>query len=299
MLTTNLQTLFQSEQECVAYLFRKRWPQGFVCPFCGQQQPEMLPAYTMVCRNCRKQTSITAHTVMHGSHNSLISWMLVCWQFCSRNQGISAREIQKMLELSSYQTAWRWLQKIRKAAALAEASPCSGTLLLDIRPIFHLPPGNQGSPNVIITLERSKSEGTSGRIKFFLLPGDVHCDPALILPRLVQPGSRLLLCSSAARHCSTSTNKMADVAQEEIMSKIVDETISWLGTIYRKAVDICYLQSYLDEFAFRFNTASWSNRLTVFEHLLTGLLTPTDTGHNAPACRDNHLHPTFYPGGQL
>lgn len=60
-------SLFTDEHACVSYLFNKRWPMGFACPFCGVVQPEVAPAYTVVCRYCRKQTSITAKTLMHGS----------------------------------------------------------------------------------------------------------------------------------------------------------------------------------------------------------------------------------------
>ncbi|MFN2356095.1 MAG: transposase, partial [Desulfopila sp.] len=70
-------TPFSTEHACVTYLFQKRWPWGFKCPFCQRVQKDMAPAYTVVCRYCRKQTSITAHTLMHGSKKNLVAWMRV------------------------------------------------------------------------------------------------------------------------------------------------------------------------------------------------------------------------------
>jgi hypothetical protein len=89
----------------------------------------------VVCRYCRKQTSITAHTLMHGSKKNLVAWMRVASQFCFHDQGISARELQRLMKLSCYQTAWNWLQKMRRGAALAESTPCRGTVLFDIIPL--------------------------------------------------------------------------------------------------------------------------------------------------------------------
>jgi len=73
-----LNSRFANEHACVTYLFRRRWPLGFRCPFCGAVQKETAPAYTVVCRYCRKQTSITAQTIMHGSKMDLVAWLQRC-----------------------------------------------------------------------------------------------------------------------------------------------------------------------------------------------------------------------------
>lgn len=267
-------TLFSNEHECVSYLFKKRWPQGFVCPFCNRLQKETAPAYSVVCRYCRKQTSITAHTMMHGSKNSLISWMLVAWQFCSRDQGISAREIQRLMALSSYQTAWTWLQKIRRGAALAESAQCSGMVVFDILPLFLLPPQDKKAATVGIALEIPLPEGKPERIRFGLLESASMEKISTLIGELIMPESTLFIRDTTGLGnrlpeylCRHSRPKQ--LAQAE---QVTQETASWLSAIYRKGVDSGYLQSYLDEFSFRYNTTTWPNRLLVFEHLLTGLL---------------------------
>jgi len=111
-------TLFATEQDCIAYLFHKRWPDGFHCPFCGRHQKEIAPAHTVVCRYCRKQSSITASTLMHGSKKNLSEWMQVAAQFCFSKDGMSARSLQNSFNIATYQTAWNWLKKLRKAAAM-------------------------------------------------------------------------------------------------------------------------------------------------------------------------------------
>ena len=48
------------------YLFERRWPQGFVCPGCGDGRAWLLrtKAYTYECAGCGRQTSVTAGTIM-------------------------------------------------------------------------------------------------------------------------------------------------------------------------------------------------------------------------------------------
>ena len=63
------QTSFPDETSCVAFLFQRRWPQGFVCPACGGARAALLRsrAQTYECLGCGRQTSITAGTVMYRS----------------------------------------------------------------------------------------------------------------------------------------------------------------------------------------------------------------------------------------
>lgn len=126
------QSLFVDEHASIAYIFDKRWPCGFQCPFCKIIQKEMAASLVVTCQHCHKQTSLTAHTTMHGSKKSLVAWLMVARQFCRQRNGLSARQLQRLFELSCYQTAWKWLQKIRHGAAIAEAAPCSGVVLFDI-----------------------------------------------------------------------------------------------------------------------------------------------------------------------
>ena len=66
---SEFQASFPDETSCAAFLFERRWPEGFVCPACGGGRPALLKsrAHTYECFGCGRQTSITAGTVMHRS----------------------------------------------------------------------------------------------------------------------------------------------------------------------------------------------------------------------------------------
>lgn len=265
--------LFTNEHACVAYLFNKRYPVGFICPFCGVVQKEVAPAYCVVCRYCRKQTSITAHTIMHGSKKNLISWMRVAWQFCSHSEGISAREVQHLMALSSYHTAWRWLQKIRSAAAIAEKAQCCGTVLFSVGMQCDMASPDDRTADICMALELEPQLAT-GRVRFAVLDSrsTVAVTNALFLlverNATVFTGKDVLFLDQTQPYHIMRRN----ARQIETGCKVFRELSSWLDRVYHGAVERRYLQNYLDEFSFRYNHALWPDRVLVLDHLLDGLM---------------------------
>ncbi len=269
---------FSNEQACVNYLFQKRWPWGFTCPFCQSVQQEIAPAYTVVCRYCRKQTSITAHTLMHGSKKSLVGWMRVAWQFCFQYDGISARELQRLMGLSCYQTAWVWLQKMRQSAALAEEAPCRDIILFDLVPMPAKASSVNRAPDIGMALELSHP--AKARVRFAVLDSNSAKTITAALNRLVEHDATLLIKKSEwlTMDCRIAPDHRGQPTKEQLERGrlLQQKTVSWLDTVYRRAIAPSHLQNYLDEFCFRHNTASWPDRMTVLDHLLTGLLSTVE-----------------------
>ena len=271
-----VKTMFSNEQECVSYLFKKRWPLGFRCPFCGTEQREIAPAYTVVCRYCRKQTSITAHTLMHGTKKNLTAWLQISWQFCFREEGLSAREVQRLMNLTSYQTAWRWLQKIRHGAALAESSPVQGTVLFAYGALSASQCSNRLAPEIAVALECNQQPVNQGRVRFAELlspsPGAIKA----AVNSLVIKNTTLLIRNQEwiadSRLGEMYVLKKASRAHLSQLESLLEEIRDWLNSMYRGAIDRRYLPAYLAEYSFRHNTASWPDRLSVFDHLITGLI---------------------------
>ena len=72
------QRLFPDDTACAAYLEKARWNGGFACPRCGVVgEPFRFEARPGVlrCRACRKDTSLTAGTVMERPLPQLMGWM--------------------------------------------------------------------------------------------------------------------------------------------------------------------------------------------------------------------------------
>jgi len=275
---TGINSRYTNEHACVTYLFRRRWPLGFRCPFCGSVQKETAPAYTVVCRYCRKQTSITAQTIMHGSKKDLAAWLQVAWLFCSRNQGLSARELQRLMGLTCYQTAWNWLQKLRLAAALAESAGCRGQVLFDVVGLSAAAGGRLVSREIAIALELNARKADSARVRFQVLQSRTPPDLAAAISSLVMKNSSLHLGDGDARRAEYAGLagafhlEKAAAEQRQKGRKVVQHAETWLQRVFHRAVDAAYLQTYLDEFSFHWNTAFWPDRQEVLDHLVTALL---------------------------
>ena len=100
-------------KSCQDYLYKIRFPKGITCIKCGGKQ-----FYKIFTRNiyeckCGYQMSVTAGTIMHGSHLPLIDWFRVIFQLIPPNKFYSIQEIKKDLKVS-YQTAWRIRRAILK-----------------------------------------------------------------------------------------------------------------------------------------------------------------------------------------
>jgi transposase-like protein len=101
------------------YLEALRWPDGPVCPHCGETERK---AYRMKhktrrlwkCAACRKQFTVTVGTIFEGSHIPLNKWLLAFYLLCSSKKGMSAHQLHRMLGVT-YKSAWFMAHRIRYA----------------------------------------------------------------------------------------------------------------------------------------------------------------------------------------
>src|SRR5918911_1581111 len=119
---------FPDEAACARWLLAKRWPDGFRCPACGHDKGWELgrERLTLQCAACERQVSVTAGTVLHGSHLPLRTWFLAAWLMATHRNGMSARQLWRQLGLGSYKTAWLLLRKLRRARVDPEREQLAG-----------------------------------------------------------------------------------------------------------------------------------------------------------------------------
>lgn len=111
------QRRFPDDDACMEYLFASRWPEGFACPRCGHGQAWPVAKRRLVweCAACRRQTSVTAGTVLHKTHTPLHLWFWAAYLMSTPTPGVSAVQLQRQLGLGRYETAWTMLHKLRRA----------------------------------------------------------------------------------------------------------------------------------------------------------------------------------------
>src|SRR5512144_2352197 len=126
------QRRFPDERACAAYLARVRWPDGFRCPSCGHGKGWELStkAFTWECASCRRQTSVTASTVMHASKLPLTVWFWAAYLMATHSNGIAV-QLQAQLGLGSYKSAWLLAAKLRRAMVAPGRAPLAGLVEVD------------------------------------------------------------------------------------------------------------------------------------------------------------------------
>ncbi len=123
---------FGTDVACRAYLVRARWPEGFCCSGCGHDQAYSHKKRLIEeCTACGKQHSILAGTIFEQTKTSLTRWFLAIYLVTSSKGGISAMELQRQMGFGSYQTAWSWLHKIRRAMVVPGRKPLSDRVEAD------------------------------------------------------------------------------------------------------------------------------------------------------------------------
>ncbi len=264
--------LFFDEERSLQFLFSKRWPNGFECPYCNWLNKDLLPTKTMICGHCGHPTSITTNTIMHGTKKPLSQWLICIWWLTSSAGGNSAKDLQRLLKLSSYQTAWTWLQKLRMAMAIADNKKCQETVELSSDTIA-LGGESHAQPDILCAAEIVLPAGITGRIKMATIRSLNKESINSFLNTHVSSGSSLIVPEETA-YRSINKKNFITITDPVIFRtrQIIKSFEIWINKIHRGGVAAKHLQLYLDEFCFRRNTEMLSDRKAVFDLLLSGVL---------------------------
>jgi len=112
------QKTFTSDECCAKHLMRQRWGTNFVCPKCGNTKFWYLSKRKLYeCSNCHMQTSVTAGTIFHKTRVPLLKWYWLIYHMAMDKVGVSINEMQRILEIGQYRTAWLMAHKVREAMA--------------------------------------------------------------------------------------------------------------------------------------------------------------------------------------
>ena len=96
--------MFKTEQDCIDYIRLIRWPNGFECPVCGSIRYWKKKKGRFECSDCHTETTVTNGTIFHKSTKPLMIWYRAIWWMVAQKNGVSAKGLQKILGLGSYQT---------------------------------------------------------------------------------------------------------------------------------------------------------------------------------------------------
>ncbi len=136
-----LQTKLDTQEKCLAFIEKLRWPDGIRCMTCGCDRISRIKSsskkqtvrYIFECLEptCRQQFTVTSGTIMNDTHLPLLTWLSAIALVTQAKKGISGYQLQRNLGLGSYKTAWYLLHRIRESMKPGSRSPMSGVLEID------------------------------------------------------------------------------------------------------------------------------------------------------------------------
>ncbi|MCA1698879.1 MAG: IS1595 family transposase [Actinobacteria bacterium] len=262
------QERFATEEACREYLFASRWPEGFVCPACGSARAGEMHRRRLLwqCKDCGQQTSATAGTVMHATRTPLRTWFWAAYLVATHHPGISAKQLQRQLGLSRYETAWLILQKLRRAMVAPEREPLKGEVEIDEFWLGGYEQGLKGSrqrgKKALVGVAIEVRGAGSGRLRLEVLPdasGHTLRDFAIATTArgAIVHTDGLQSYRVLAKHGYDHRRRPQDTAApgEQLLPRAhraISNLKAWMHGTHRSVSDE-HLPVYLDEYVFRHN----------------------------------------------
>lgn len=275
-----LEHQFATEEACSEYLCELRWPNGFVCPRCGGTKAWMTNRGLFTCTACEYQLSVKAGTIFERSRLPLTMWFRAIWWVTSQKNGASAKGLQRILGLGSYETAWTWLHKLRRAMVRPGRDRLAGTIEVDETYIGGEKPGKRGrgaEGKALVLIAAQRDGKRIGRIRLRRVRDASTGSLQPGITEAVQPGSVVRTDGwtgynglDQRGYAHEIAREKADVGENLLPScnRVASLLKRWLLGTHQGAVSHEHLDYYLDEFTFRFNRRTSRYRGKLFYRLI-------------------------------
>lgn len=265
---------FATDEQCLAYLEKMRWPAGVRCTTCGAKEVSVITRkaesknkrgqlYQCLEPTCKQQFSATSGTIFHDTHLPLQKWFLAVALITNAKKGMSALQLQRDLGLGSYRTAWYLYHRIREAMK-ESGDVLEGIVEVDEVYIGGKQRGHKGkrkNKDVVIGL---RQRGGPLRLvhtkdnRMGTIQDVIHANVSGNVTTIVTDDSPVYnfdLTKYRGKH-KTINHSKGKYVNGDIYTNTVENAFSLLrrGIIGNfHTISIKHLQRYLDEFGFRFN----------------------------------------------
>ena len=257
---------FPNEEACLVFLKERRWPNGIHCQKCDEVTPHYLITGRKCygCQNCGSQVYPTAGTIFHKSSTPLTIWFEVAFRMSQTRMGISAKQIERETGVT-YKTAWRMCKLIRQQLE-EDKSPFDSNDTVEIDESYFggekkggkRGRGSENKTAVVGLVERG------GRVVTEIIPDAKKATLQPIVEANVEKGATVYTDEWVSYNGLTKAGynhaKILHSHEIYVMGDVHTNTIEgfWgnvkpgITGVYRH-VSPKYLQSYLNEYAFRYN----------------------------------------------
>jgi len=247
---------FATEDDCRAYWIEARWGGKPACATCQSTRVWVVhEGRHFECADCGHQTSLTSGTPLEKTRKPLKMWFRAVFEISARRNGISAKELQRIMGFGSYETAWTWLHKLRAALVRPNREPLGKDVQVDEAFVG----AKRAGKSLVLVAKES-----CGRVRM-THAGNNDAETVKRFAEAEIAGDASVTTDGHKGYSAKSLGKRKHEQRVQTKAELAEAdalqathwTISllkrWLLGTHASAVSAKHLQAYLDEYAFRHN----------------------------------------------
>lgn len=270
---------FATDEQCLEYIGKMRWPDGIVrCPECGDKNVKRVERtadsknrrkwfYLCIEKTCHNQFTPTSGTLFHDTHLPLIVWFQAITLMLNAKKGISAKQLQRDLGIGGYKTAWYLNHRIREAMAEGAIPKLGGIVEIDETYVGGKYRGRRGSKKDKDVVMGIRQRG--GDLRLFQIDAPTSKALAEHIKANVSPEVEKVMTDEWAAYPAAfiasgiKGGKHETIKHKEkiyVRGNVHTNTIESAFSLFKRGVvgsfhtvSIKHLQRYLNEFSYRFN----------------------------------------------
>lgn len=258
---------FPNDEACWRHLVRARWPNGFQCPRCRENERFgfIETRNLFQCNACQYQASVTAGTIMEDTKLPLTQWFLAAHLVLTTKKSITSHELARKLGVKQ-ETAWYLQQRLARVVRRAYGRNLFGLVEVDETYVggkTRIDGRGSGKRVVVALVENKGTSAGSLRLRHVPNASLAYLEPVVV--ENVAPGSVVRTDGWAAyQHLEDQGYDHVVRAQGDVSR--AKEHLPWVHVVFSnlkrvlhgvhtKAADD-HLQGQLDLFRFRFDNRS-------------------------------------------
>ena len=247
---------FATEDDCRAYWIEARWGGTPACAECaGTRLWSQREGFLFECADCGHQTSLTSGTLLEKTRKPFKTWFRAIFEISARRNGISAKDLQRIMGFGSYKTAWTWLHKLRAAMVRSDSEPLGPFVQTDEAFVG----GKGGIKEMVLVAAEA-----NGRVRLAHVENNDDETLKLFADEQMASNTHVVTDGHAGYNSHSLGKRSHNMIVQTKGQRRENDTLqgchwtisllkSWLLGTHGGAVRGKHLQAYLNEFAFRHN----------------------------------------------
>lgn len=248
------------------------------------------------CGACESAVSVTAGTIFQDTRKPLRLWFQAMWWVVGQMNGASAVGLNHVLGIGSDKTTWTWLHKLRRAMVRPGREPLTGEVEVDETFVGGVEEGGErrhiGNKALVAIAAEIRGNGI-GRIRMKRIIDGSSESLTTFIREAVEKGSVVVSDGLQSYRSLPQSTAIATrgaswrAAQKDASTllprvhRVASLLKHWLLGTHQGAVSREHLDSYLDEFTFRFNRRTSQHRGKLFSRLVQQAVAVNPTPYDA------------------